>query len=108
MESDDKLNKFNEIIDLDLTKNINDIINQEYIKNFFNYYYYLDWNMNNAFIKYYESNKEEKKEIHVYLTLYGMNKKLVFKYPEYLVELTLAGLGFITIGWAFNALKGRV
>ena len=31
----------------------------------------------------------------------------VFKYPEYLVELTLAGLGFITIGWAFNALKGR-
>jgi len=32
----------------------------------------------------------------------------VFKYPEYLVELTLAGLGFITIGWAFNALKGRV
>ena len=33
---------------------------------------------------------------------------VVFKYPEYLVELTLAGLGFITIGWAFNALKGRV
>ena len=32
----------------------------------------------------------------------------VFKYPEYLVELTLAGLGFITIGWAFKALKGRV
>ena len=32
----------------------------------------------------------------------------VFKYPEYLVELRLAGLGFITIGWAFNALKGRV
>ena len=32
----------------------------------------------------------------------------VFKYTEYLVELTLAGLGFITIGWAFNALKGRV
>ena len=32
----------------------------------------------------------------------------VFKFPEYLVELTLAGLGFITIGWAFNALKGRV
>ena len=32
----------------------------------------------------------------------------VFKYPEYLVELTLAGLCFITIGWAFNALKGRV
>ena len=32
----------------------------------------------------------------------------VFKYPDYLVELTLAGLGFITIGWAFNALKGRV
>ena len=32
----------------------------------------------------------------------------VFKYPEYLVELTLAGLGFITIGWAFNALKGRI
>ena len=31
----------------------------------------------------------------------------VFKYPEYLVELTLAGLGFITIGWAFNALKGE-
>lgn len=32
----------------------------------------------------------------------------VFKYPEYLVELAIAGLGFITIGWAFNALKGRV
>ena len=32
----------------------------------------------------------------------------VFKYPEYLVELTLAGLGFITIGWAFNALTGRL
>ena len=26
----------------------------------------------------------------------------VFKYPEYLVELTLAGLGFITIGWAVS------
>ena len=32
----------------------------------------------------------------------------VFNYPEYIVELTLAGLGFITIGWAFNALKGRI
>ena len=32
----------------------------------------------------------------------------VFKYPEYLVELAIAGLGFITIGWAFNALKGRL
>ncbi len=32
----------------------------------------------------------------------------VFKYPEYLVELAIAGLGFITIGWAFNALKGRI
>ena len=32
----------------------------------------------------------------------------VFKDPEYLVELAIAGLGFITIGWAFNALKGRI
>ena len=32
----------------------------------------------------------------------------VFKYTENLLELAIAGLGFITIGWAFNALKGRI
>ena len=32
----------------------------------------------------------------------------VIKYPEYAIELSIAGIGFITIGWAFNALKGRV
>tara|TARA_B100001057_G_scaffold172050_1_gene172830 strand:+ start:3722 stop:3901 length:180 start_codon:yes stop_codon:yes gene_type:complete len=32
----------------------------------------------------------------------------VIKYPEYAIELSITGIGFITIGWAFNALKGRV
>jgi hypothetical protein len=30
------------------------------------------------------------------------------KYPEYAIGFSLTGTGFIAIGWAFNALKGRV
>ncbi|WP_459209912.1 CAL67264 family membrane protein [Aquimarina rhabdastrellae] len=32
----------------------------------------------------------------------------VFKYPNYTIGFTVAGLGFCTISWAFNALKGRI
>lgn len=31
-----------------------------------------------------------------------------FKYPEYSFGFSLTGTGFIAVGWAFNALKGRV
>lgn len=31
-----------------------------------------------------------------------------FKYPEYSFGFSLTGTGFVAIGWAFNALKGRV
>ena len=40
----DKFNKFKEIVDLDL-ENINDLINKNYIKNFFRNYFTYDWNM---------------------------------------------------------------
>jgi len=30
------------------------------------------------------------------------------KYPEYIYWSSLTGIGFIAVGWAFNALKGRV
>lgn len=44
------------------------------------------------------------------LTLIGIALVLlgVLKYPEYAIGFSLVGTGFIAIGWAFNALKGRV
>ena len=30
------------------------------------------------------------------------------KYPEYIYWSSLTGIGFIAVGWAFSALKGRV
>ena len=32
----------------------------------------------------------------------------LFKYREYALGFSVAGLGFYAISWAFNALKGRV
>ncbi len=32
----------------------------------------------------------------------------VIKYPDYAIGFSVVGTGFIAIGWAFNALRGRV
>ena len=32
----------------------------------------------------------------------------LFKYREYAIGFSVAGVGFYAISWAFNALKGRV
>tara|TARA_B110000967_G_scaffold199204_1_gene233308 strand:- start:3782 stop:3970 length:189 start_codon:yes stop_codon:yes gene_type:complete len=32
----------------------------------------------------------------------------VLKYTDMAIGFSVAGIGFISIGWAFNALKGRV
>ena len=44
------------------------------------------------------------------LTLLGITLILlgVLKYPEYAIGFSVVGIGFIAIGWAFNALKGRI
>jgi len=44
------------------------------------------------------------------LTVIGIGIILLgaFKYPEYSFVYSLTGTGFIAVGWAFNALKGRV
>jgi len=44
------------------------------------------------------------------LTLLGITLILlgVLKYPEYAIGFSVVGIGFISIGWAFNALKGRI
>ncbi|MCH1385589.1 MAG: CAL67264 family membrane protein, partial [Flavobacteriaceae bacterium] len=44
------------------------------------------------------------------LTIIGICLVLLgaIKYPEYAIGFSLTGTGFIAIGWAFNALKGRV
>ena len=44
------------------------------------------------------------------LTLLGIALILlgVLKYPDYAIGFSIVGVGFIAIGWAFNALKGRI
>ena len=32
----------------------------------------------------------------------------IFKYPDYAIGFSIAGTGFYTIAWAFNALRGRI
>jgi|TARA_B100000767_G_C19288276_1_gene338307 hypothetical protein len=32
----------------------------------------------------------------------------VLKYPDYAIGFSIAGVGFYTIAWAFNALRGRI
>tara|TARA_Y100000389_G_scaffold204498_1_gene257430 strand:+ start:5345 stop:5524 length:180 start_codon:yes stop_codon:yes gene_type:complete len=32
----------------------------------------------------------------------------LLKYPEYAIGFSIAGVGFYSIAWAFNALKGRI
>ena len=32
----------------------------------------------------------------------------LLKYPEYAIGFSIAGVGFYSVAWAFNALKGRV
>ncbi|MEK9613890.1 MAG: CAL67264 family membrane protein [Flavobacteriaceae bacterium] len=32
----------------------------------------------------------------------------VLKYPEYVIEFSIVGIGFLAIAWAFNALRGRI
>ena len=32
----------------------------------------------------------------------------VLKYPDYAIGFSIAGIGFYTIAWAFNALRGRI
>ena len=32
----------------------------------------------------------------------------VFKYPEYAIGFSIAGVGFYALAWAFNALRGRI
>ncbi|MDA0773448.1 MAG: CAL67264 family membrane protein [Bacteroidetes bacterium] len=32
----------------------------------------------------------------------------VYKYQEYTIGFSVVGVGFITVAWAFNALKGRI
>jgi|TARA_B100001093_G_scaffold518110_1_gene601851 hypothetical protein len=61
--ANDKFNKFNQIIDLDLVENINDLIDKDYIINFFRNYFTYDWNMTNTFLEYYELNKEKNDDL---------------------------------------------
>ena len=44
------------------------------------------------------------------LTVFGIALVLlgVIKYRDYAIGFSVVGVGFISIGWAFNALKGRV
>lgn len=44
------------------------------------------------------------------LTVLGVALVLlgVIKYRDYAIGFSVVGVGFISIGWAFNALKGRV
>ena len=44
------------------------------------------------------------------LTLIGIALVLlgVLKYPDYAIGFSFVGIGFICVGWAFTALKGRV
>ena len=44
------------------------------------------------------------------LTLVGIALILlgVLKYPDYAIGFSVVGVGFIAIGWAFNALNGRI
>ena len=44
------------------------------------------------------------------LTVLGIALVLlgVIKYQDYAIGFSVVGIGFISIGWAFNALKGRV
>jgi hypothetical protein len=44
------------------------------------------------------------------LTLLGIALVLlgVIKYQDYAIGFCIVGTGFIAIGWAFNALKGRI
>ena len=32
----------------------------------------------------------------------------VLKYPDYAIGFSIVGVGFYTIAWAFNALRGRI
>ena len=32
----------------------------------------------------------------------------LLKYPEYAIGFSIAGVGFYSIAWAFNALRGRI
>ncbi|MDC1080617.1 MAG: CAL67264 family membrane protein [Flavobacteriaceae bacterium] len=32
----------------------------------------------------------------------------LIKYPEYAIGFCVAGVGFYSVAWAFNALKGRI
>lgn len=32
----------------------------------------------------------------------------IYKYREYAIGFSVAGVGFYVIAWAFNALKGRI
>ena len=32
----------------------------------------------------------------------------LFKYPDYAIGFSIAGVGFYAIAWAFNALRGRI
>ena len=44
------------------------------------------------------------------MTIIGTSLILVgiFKYREYAIGFSIAGVGFYAIAWAFNALKGRI
>ena len=44
------------------------------------------------------------------LTILGITIVLlgVLKYQDMAIGFSVVGIGFIAIGWAFNALKGRV
>tara|TARA_S200000501_G_C20585409_1_gene639093 strand:+ start:291 stop:470 length:180 start_codon:yes stop_codon:yes gene_type:complete len=32
----------------------------------------------------------------------------IFKYTDYAIGFSIAGVGFFAIAWAFNALRGRI
>ena len=44
------------------------------------------------------------------MTIIGTSLILVgiFKYREYAIGFSIAGVGFYAIAWAFNALRGRI
>mgnify|MGYP001180620897 FL=1 len=44
------------------------------------------------------------------MTILGITLVLlgVLKYQEYAIGFSVVGVGFISMGWVFNALKGRV
>ena len=55
-------------------------------------------------------NKNKSLVILIIIAIIGGSLILIglFKYPEYAIGFSIAGIGFFAIAWAFNALRGRI